>query len=72
MAVVLEQAVELWAGLCGRDLRLELGNAALPALDLVRGVDDLLKGGLLAIDLGRLLTDADGGLLCKGDGALVR
>ena len=63
VAVVLEQAVELGAGLCDRDLRLELGNAALPALDLMRGVDDLLKGGLLATDLGLLLEVADGGLL---------
>ena len=72
VAVVLEQAVELGAGLCGRNLCLELGNAALPALDLVRRVNYLLEGGLLAVDLGLLLEVADGGLLCKGDGALVR
>ena len=71
VAVVLKQAVQLGTGLRGRDLCLELGYTALPALHLVRGVNNLLKGGLLAIDLGLLLQVANGCVLGKGDGALV-
>ena len=71
VAVLLQQAVELGAGLGGGDLLLELGNQALVALDLLGAVDDLGKGGLLARELGLLLQVADGGLLGKGDGAFV-
>ena len=71
VTILLQQTVKLGAGLGGGDLLLELGDQALVALDLLGAVNDLGKRSLLAGELGLLLQVPDGGLLGKGDGALV-